>query len=630
MTPVRYFPPAWLTAALALALLIPATAVAQLGLPHTLDPAEVPLIRAYRDSRAATARAISTPPPFTPRTMAEWEEVQTLCVAWVSFPSILKQIVRHAKAECEVLILCGNPGSSNSQANITSYLLASNAGGAPLPDLNGISFLNTPYNSIWIRDYGPESMYQNEVDSLFLLDWIYNRPRPADDATADAIGAFKGIAVYGTTTAPNDLVHTGGNFMCDGFGTAFSSDLVVDENGPGGVYNQTDRTPAEVDAMMTAWMGIDSGRYVRMPTLPYDNIHHIDMHMKLLDERTLLVGQFPAGVSDGPQLEANLQAIQQDHLSIFGTPYRIIRVPMPPSTGGSYPPNSSYRTYTNSIFINRTILVPTYREQYDSTALRIYREALPGYKVVGIDCDDASGNIIAQSGALHCITKGIGVARPLLIRHEPLADRTNDGSGYPVEAYIRHRTGIAAAEVYWTTDTAQGYVPVPMTHAGADVWTATLPEQPGGGTVYYHIRAVANDGKVQVRPITAPQGWWRFTVVPAPGIALAARVLLEGAYDTLAGLMRDDLRAQGLVPLTEPYTAAGFTVLNNSTPATTAPVLAVTGPDAVTDWVLVELRAAGDPAQVLASRTALLQRDGDIAGVDGGTPVLFDLPPGSY
>ena len=38
-------------------------------------------------------------------------------------------------------------------------------------------------------------------------------------------------------------------------------------------------------------MGIN--RYITMPTLPYDGIHHIDMHMKLLDEETLLVGEYP-------------------------------------------------------------------------------------------------------------------------------------------------------------------------------------------------------------------------------------------------------------------------------------------------------------------------------------------------
>lgn len=38
-------------------------------------------------------------------------------------------------------------------------------------------------------------------------------------------------------------------------------------------------------------MGID--RYIKMDELPYDGIHHIDMHMKLLDEETLLVGEYP-------------------------------------------------------------------------------------------------------------------------------------------------------------------------------------------------------------------------------------------------------------------------------------------------------------------------------------------------
>ncbi|MBL7983767.1 MAG: agmatine deiminase family protein [Flavobacteriales bacterium] len=601
----------------------------QRGLPHALSPNEAHLIPAYRDSRANADRGISTPPPFAPRTMAEWEEVQTLCVSWISFPSILKQIVRYAKDECQVLILCASSGT-NSQANITAYLQANNAGGAPFPNLNNISFLSTPYNSIWMRDYGPECIYQNEVDSLYLLDWIYNRPRPSDDATPNAIGTFKNKAVYSTTTAPNDLVHTGGNFMADGFGTAFSSSLVIEENGPGGAYNQTDKTPAQVDALMTTWMGIDPGRYVRMNALPYDGINHIDMHMKLLDEETLLIGQFPTGVSDGPQIEANIQYIQQNFNSVFGTPYRIVRVPMVPSTSGLYAPSADYRTFTNSIFINKTILVPTYRQQYDTTALRIYRENLPGYRVIAIDCDETSGNIISQSGALHCITKAIGASKPLLIRHQRLSDRTNNGGGYPVTAYLRHSSAIANAQVYWTTDTTQGYGELEMTSIGDDNWSATIPDQPEGSLVYYYIRAEALNGKVQVRPITAPQGWWRFRVLNSPNVALSMKVILEGAYDSGAGMMRDELRAQGLIPTSEPYTAAGFTLVGNTTPSVAPPVLAVTGTNAIVDWVLVEARANTAPYGVLRSRTALVQRDGDVVSTDGVSPVLFDLPPANY
>ncbi len=600
-------------------------------LPKGLAPHEIELIPAYRESRAGMQRGIPTPPAVPVRTMAEWEEVQTLCITWRSYPIILKQIVQHAKEECEVLIVCASSGST-SPAQVQSYLLANNAGGPPLPDLNNITFLTAPSNSIWIRDYGPETMYFNEVDSLVLLDWIYNRPRPADDALSDVIGNHKDIAVFSTTQAPNDLVHTGGNFMADGFGTGFSSKLVDMENGPQGSFNQSNKTPAQVDVLMDTWMGIDA--YVKMDELPFDNISHIDMHMKLLDEERLLVGDFPTGVSDGPQLEANIQYIQQNFTSVFGTPYEIVRIPMVPSAGANpvYPPQGFYRTYANAIFINKLIIVPTYREQYDTTGLRIWREAMPGYKVVGIDCDNADANIISASGAIHCITKTIGVADPLLIRHQRLRDTDNVMTAYDVSAYIRHKSGIASAQIYWTTDTTAGYQSVPMTALGANEWTAAIPPQPAGSEVFYYIQATANSGKQITRPIVAPEGYWRFKVISGGPTVLpvAVRAYLEGAFDPDLTLMRDDLRASGLVPLEEPYSGSGFEMSGGEGATTTTGVLSTTGGDAIVDWVLVELRDGSDPSIILRTRPALLQRDGDIVGVNGTSPIGFDVAPGSY
>ena len=66
------------------------------GLPHALAPSEAPLIEAYRNSRAGD-RGIEAPPSWVPRTMAEWEEVQSVIVTWTDYESILKQIVRAAK-----------------------------------------------------------------------------------------------------------------------------------------------------------------------------------------------------------------------------------------------------------------------------------------------------------------------------------------------------------------------------------------------------------------------------------------------------------------------------------------------------------------------------------------------------
>ena len=91
---------------LAMALCAAVSFAQHTTLPHALDRAEVPLIPAYRDSRAGATRGISQPPAFPVRTMAEWEEVQALVITWTSFTGILKQIVRHAKEECQVIIVC--------------------------------------------------------------------------------------------------------------------------------------------------------------------------------------------------------------------------------------------------------------------------------------------------------------------------------------------------------------------------------------------------------------------------------------------------------------------------------------------------------------------------------------------
>jgi hypothetical protein len=256
-------------------------------------------------------------------------------------------------------------------------------------------------------------------------------------------------------------------------------------------------------------MGID--RFIKMETLPYDAIHHIDMHMRLLDEETLLVGQYPEGLSDGPQIEANLQYVLDNFNSSFGTPYKTVRILQPPAANGSYPPNGDYRTYTNAVFVNKTILIPTYAPQYDSIALQIYREYYPGYKVVGINCNE----MISAKGALHCITKEVGVSDPLWIVHQPLEDvENNDAVGdYSVVAQIKHRTGIDHAEIFYTIDTTQAYEPVSMQIIpGSDNWQADIPHQVNGSQVFYYIAATANSAKTQVRPLPAPAGYYEFRI----------------------------------------------------------------------------------------------------------------------
>lgn len=121
-----------------------------------------------------------------------------------------------------------------------------------------------------------------------------------------------------------------------------------------------------------------------------------------------------------------------------------------------------------------------------------------------------------------------------------------------------------------------------------------------------------------------------FTISTPEQMLVQARVWLEGPYGP-GGMMDDHLRTAGLLPMVEPYSALGFAQEGNGGGETCSPpVLAVSGPDAIVDWVRLELRAATAPATLVCSRQALLQRDGDIVDVDGVSPVAFQVPLANY
>ena len=50
-----------------------------------------------------------------------------------------------------------------------------------------------------MRDYGQNTVYMNDVDSIYLVDWIYNRPRPDDDAFPEALSNFMDVDLYQTS-----------------------------------------------------------------------------------------------------------------------------------------------------------------------------------------------------------------------------------------------------------------------------------------------------------------------------------------------------------------------------------------------------------------------------------------------
>src|SRR5690606_34913491 len=88
-----------------------------------------------------------------------------------------------------------------------------------------------------------------------------------------------------------------------------------------------------------------------------------------------------------------------------------------------------------------------------------------------------------------------------------------------------------------------------------------------------------------------------------------------------AGLMNDNLRQNALIPTTSPYADAA---------TCNASVFTVTGTNAIVDWVWVELRAANDNTKLINGKSALVQRDGAVVGLDGVSDVIMEAAPTNY
>ncbi len=454
-------------------------------LPKFLTPQERKIVdqglyKPYQSSQI-------TAPPGVVRTPAEWEPMQSVIITWQGFNSILSDIVKYLKDDIEVIIVCDN------MSNVKTYL--DNKG---IDYSENVSFYEIPSNSLWVRDYGPNSGYLEETGELVWIDWIYNRPRYKDDQVPQQLGAFLNIPVYETSAAPEDLVNTGGNFMADGLGTAFSSDLVLDENGINNQYGTSNHTEGAVDSIMNQYMGIDE--YIKMEALPYDLIHHIDMHMKLIDEETILVGEYPEGIADGPQIEANIQYIIDQYETAYGRPFNIKRIPMPPGPDGNYPnQGDDYRTYANALIANSNIIVPTYTEEYDTTALRIWRELMPGYNVQGINCNQ----IIPLSGALHCITKEVAVSESSLISMKK-EESWCANETFVFEVQLNTMQSVAAVNFVLVEDSSEE--PIAMDMVSEGIYSIDLESYAEGSSIEYFIQVELENGDEILRPLVGADG----------------------------------------------------------------------------------------------------------------------------
>ena len=131
------------------------------------------------------------------------------------------------------------------------------------------------------------------------------------------------------------------------------------------------------------------------------------------------------------------------------------------------------------------MLVPTFGlPAADAAALQAYRNAMPGYEVLGF-----SGGWLTDD-ALHCRVIGIYDRYMLRVDHAPVR---NAVAGVPVQVTMyaddRSEAGIdmAATKLFWRKVGAASFAPVSFARTEPDWYLATIPAQYAGTVVEYYV-----------------------------------------------------------------------------------------------------------------------------------------------
>lgn len=362
-------------------------------------------------------------------------------------------------------------------------------------NLENCDFLHAPSDSYWTRDYGPWFIIDGNYE-FGIVDFPYNRPRPNDDNIPVVLAGALGINLFGM-----DVVHTGGNYMTDFYGKSASTTLVYSENADLSLQNPP-LTPDEVDAMMSAYLGLSTYHVLDDPLNEY--IEHIDCWGKFLDVDKVLIGQVPPGDPRYSEFEGVANYFEEQ-TSGWGKPYEVYRVFTPGTSPGT--------PYTNSLILNDKVFVPQTGSSWDDEAIDVYQEAMPGYEIIGTFAGEAPG--WQNTDAIHCRAKGIADLGMLWIRHMPLWGSKPQQDNYEIQATIIPLSGAAispnAAKVYYKVNNSS-FIPVVMTTQNDTLYTASIPGADQTDVITYYLTVSDQSGRTASHPYMGVADPHQFTI----------------------------------------------------------------------------------------------------------------------
>ncbi|MFC6260556.1 agmatine deiminase family protein [Levilactobacillus fujinensis] len=256
-----------------------------------------------------------------------------------------------------------------------------------------VDFTISKSDDVWSRDTGP-LFVRTSAGKLAIADFKFNgwgdkTAHKNDNHLPAAVAKAKNLPLL---SIPN-FVLEGGSIELDGHGTAMlCKSSVLNPNRNPGI------SQAKAETYLTKYFGVI--HFIWLDGVIGEDITdaHIDGMARFYDSRTILT------VSKADFYQLYEGSHRQDYTKLQtatnaqGKPYKLVTLPMTAKKVRGLDYKGSYLNYYVG---NDVVLVPTYHDKNDQTALKIFGRLYPDRKIVGIDVTA----LYQYGGMLHCVTQ---------------------------------------------------------------------------------------------------------------------------------------------------------------------------------------------------------------------------------
>ena len=266
-----------------------------------------------------------------------------------------------------------------------------------------VEFFRWPTDRGWTRDFGPICVRRDGPPPRLAIarfrfnGWAKYDDHRRDDRVPERAARALSLELRQVVHRGRPVVLEGGAVDVDGCGTALTTeecllDPLVQVRNPG--FGR-----ADYEQVLSGALGVGRTIWLGRGIAGDDTHGHVDDLCRFTGPRTIVLCQEPDGsdVNHRPLAE-NRERLQEARLADGSRP-QLVALPMPAPLvfDGRRLPAS----YANFYVANAAVLVPTFNDPRDRTALGILGELFPDRPVVGIHAVE----LVWGLGTLHCLTQ---------------------------------------------------------------------------------------------------------------------------------------------------------------------------------------------------------------------------------